>query len=398
MSLNSLNLELLAITMSRKRPCSASPDFPEYWKKAQYIRQLEFEEILQIIIANDSEKLKRVIENDQVYDINMTIGSYAEETLLTEACERGSSECVKVLLDNGADFHTRNLEGFDPFTAACYSGHIALIKLLIKESTFIDDDLLLRCFGSSEIMSKTEVVAILLEQIVDVDTDDKDYSNFLYCACKVGNVSVATNLLERGANRDAVNSKGSDSLCVAAERGHIHIIKLLINWNRETLPIPQSSVNKALIGAASAGHTEVLRILTELGSTDKNTLTLALHAALEWTDIEPIEYLLSIGADVNAGDRVNHPPLHRVFYSRPRHCRYTLYDSTRGVNNPELLTLVLKHGANINHADQYGYTALSRSILARDMVAIHILMEYGADLDVVYTNGSNLLLTSIEHN
>ncbi|KAH7911461.1 hypothetical protein BJ138DRAFT_1085554 [Hygrophoropsis aurantiaca] len=53
----------------------------------------------------------------------------------------------------------------------------------------------------------------------------------------------------------------------------------------------------------------------------------------------------------------------------------------------DLARVLLEGGANVDHQDRYGDTALFHALMGNDVPMVELLMEYGADLDICEANG-----------
>jgi ankyrin repeat protein len=102
--------------------------------------------------------------------------------------------------------------------------------------------------------------------------------------------------------------------------------------------------------------------------------SLHLAAAGLWTDIAGV--LLASGADPNAKNRRGATPLHYACDPRP---------GLGGAWNPtaqaSLIELLVGRGAEIDHGDRGGATALHRAVRARSVAAVRQLLALGARTD-----------------
>jgi len=84
------------------------------------------------------------------------------------------------------------------------------------------------------------------------------------------------------------------------------------------------------------------------------------------TDI--VEFLISAGADVNAGDDEGRTALMRTI-------------------NKDIVRMLLWKAADINVKDNYGMTALMHAACGSDIEIIEMLVDKGADVDAKSNNG-----------
>jgi len=84
-----------------------------------------------------------------------------------------------------------------------------------------------------------------------------------------------------------------------------------------------------------------------------------------------IEYLLTIGADINYQDQYGNSPL---LYA----CYY---------NNQDIIILLLKYGANVNIIDIYNNSAMDMAYSTNNLTIANILVDY--NIDLYKTNSNN---------
>lgn len=88
-----------------------------------------------------------------------------------------------------------------------------------------------------------------------------------------------------------------------------------------------------------------------------------------------MEVLLAHGADPKCG----HSPLeHAVLYGR--HNRWK-------ARQPEVVRLLLEHGAEVNVQDKYGHTPLHAAVLGAGTDTMQLLLEAGADRNLTDAEG-----------
>mmetsp|Transcript_23456 Transcript_23456/g.72446 ORF Transcript_23456/g.72446 Transcript_23456/m.72446 type:complete len:133 (-) Transcript_23456:54-452(-) len=78
-----------------------------------------------------------------------------------------------------------------------------------------------------------DVRRLLDQGIVDVNHEDFDRTTALWMACRSGHVSVATLILDRGADVDRPSRGRMTALMAASEHGHVDATRLLLNRGAE---------------------------------------------------------------------------------------------------------------------------------------------------------------------
>lgn len=155
----------------------------------------------------------------------------------------------------------------------------------------------------------------------------------LIAAAIYGRVEEVKNLLLQGAaNPNYENEHGYTALMWAAENGNVELVKVLLNAPDINVNHANRFGNTALMQAAKYGRVEVVKKLSANGANvndaDNNGET-ALIYVVKYSDVDQIKKYLSEGDDPNAMNK-------RV----------------------EIVKELLEKGADVNHADNDGDTAL----------------------------------------
>ena len=143
-----------------------------------------------------------------------------------------------------------------------------------------------------------------------------------------------------------------------------------------------------LMAASMFGHTNAVNVLLQYGAnvalTDKRFGYTALHFAAFSSDNsgEILRCLIENGADVNGVNKVKHTPLMKA--------------AKRGHINA--LTLLIKHGADVDLQDSDGYKALHLAVYGSDISSeiLSCLIGIGADVNARANNGVTPLMIAAE--
>ncbi|XP_012585628.1 PREDICTED: ankyrin repeat domain-containing protein 35 isoform X2 [Condylura cristata] len=131
--------------------------------------------------------------------------------LATISCQ---PQCVKVLLQHGANEDAVDVENRSPLHWAASSGCASSVLLLCDHEAFLD---VLDNDGRTPLMiaalgGHAATCSQLLQRGARVNVTDKDDKSALILACEKGSAEVAELLLSHGADAGAVDSAGNDAL------------------------------------------------------------------------------------------------------------------------------------------------------------------------------------------
>uniref|UniRef100_A0A8C9WQ26 Tetratricopeptide repeat, ankyrin repeat and coiled-coil containing 2 n=1 Tax=Sander lucioperca TaxID=283035 RepID=A0A8C9WQ26_SANLU len=216
----------------------------------------------------------------------------------------------------------------------------------------------------------------------------------------LGYMDMVALLLEYGASVDHLDKNSQCALVHAALRGHMEVVKFLIqcDWGmwQQQQQSPQSqqaftknhAVQQALIAAASMGYTEIVSYLLDLPEKDEEEVeraqinnfdTLwgetALTAASGRGKLEVCRLLLEQGAAVAQPNRRGIVPL----FSAVRQGHWQIVD------------LLLTHGADVNLADKQGRTPLMMAASEGHLGTVEFLLTQGASLSQMDKEGLTAL-------
>ena len=358
--------------------------------KTAEIIPLTFDEVAAVIQSGDSDKLREVIDEGRVSDINMQQNKHSP-SLLMVACRGGSIECARVLLDHNANINFTSLANNNYQTvydsvlrSACLSGNVNMLNLLIEHNVTIDDSLILDLFESDEILRNTAIATVLVTKIRDVTFRRIDSHDFLYyAACKAGNATITRMLVERRASFILGRLFSPqlwglipilDHLSDAASAGHLEVVELLLQWNVGSERDCQKRANSALCAAAGSGSIDVVQRLVEYGA---DALTDALYAAVE-RHVEVAAFLMDKGADFNE--------------VLPSLGRSAWIQACNGCS-PAVVRMLLDRGADPNAVDDNGWSPLRAALSYPE--AFQMLLDSGADPNRILSTGSTALLRAV---
>ena len=148
-------------------------------------------------------------------------------------------------------------------------------------------------------------------------------------------------------------------------------------------------LNSSFNGSYTPLHTairdlvpEVARFLLENGidPDDKGVMNISpLRYAINKNRIDIVHMLLESGASIENNENE------------------TMLFSAVSQQNVELISLLLRHGADINEADVYGRTPIHDAVIKNRMMLCRFLIENGADVNTISGNHESLLQIALHH-
>lgn len=352
-------------------------------------------------------------ESPDLINAKTSPAGYAEAPL-HRAARNGQLLVVRFLLENNADVNVRDSQGSTPLGVAVNSGNKSMVELLLEHGADV---------GAQDSQQRTPlhvaaqrgfnaITEVLLAHGADVNTRGGLDVTPLQVAAESGYRNVVETLLDHGAKVNSSSSAGVTALMLATAQGQLAVAELLLKRGASV----QAADNYAVTAlhravGAKANRAELLRLLlasgADVNAQDRDGGT-PLHYAVQNGDDESIRLILEEKPKLELRNSAGMTPLMQAVRSgapgivpytllleagaSPNEAfvdGYALLHYAVGTLRPELVELLLAHGANPNVTDRNGDTPLStakslaasndpkKAALGRDMA--QLLLQHGAD-------------------
>ena len=148
----------------------------------------------------------------------------------------------------------------DTLFKAAWTGDITVIRGTNTDVN-LKDALGRTPLGIASEKGHTEVVTFLIENGAEVNiTDANGNTPLIFIIHKTGNLGITKRLLEKGAAVNVQNRTGGTALMYAAWRGHSRIVRLLLEY-RADVTLKNRQGDTALTLAESKRHLEIVQML-----------------------------------------------------------------------------------------------------------------------------------------
>ena len=286
---------------------------------------------------------------------------------LIDATEEGHHDCVKKLVEQGADVNV-----------ADEHGETALMKA-VK----------VRCESCFE---------YLLESGADVNKTNEMGKTALMFAVKNNQSRFVKMLIRVGAEVNASDVEDNTSLVCAILSGHYLCVDLLLKAGATIKPADVEVYgNSALLAAVNQNQVALVRVLTEAGAdlnlTDERNNTL-LHIAAEQCDPEIMQILLAAGADLNSAltEAIgnNHPQCVDLLIKAGADvnlCGDSVFHKAIAMGYSSCVKLLIEAGVDVSHSTYS--ECLLHALKNRSFTCFKLLLEAGANVNTLNSNGAS---------
>ncbi len=318
------------------------------------------------------------------------------------------------VLNHGFDINLRNVCGETPLMCAVNSENVDTVAFLLKNHADVNarDDQHSTCLHLAASNSKSgSITELLLRRNPDVEMMDGIGLTPLFLAAFNGNDAVVRRLLRFGARPEAKELDGFNALHYACmQANHVFMSRLLdqngpdfeafYDLSKYGLPADPS------LSTTSKRRAQVINSLID-HSADVHAISkdfTPLHIAALTAQEQLVDILLSNGAEASG------VPVITAYYGLTSEivdlllthgASVSVTDSrwnkpaltwTAEIGSPSTLKVLLSHGANVHHQDKQGSSALHYAGANARNESIKLLLDAGADPNLLDLGGCTTLI------
>lgn len=343
------------------------------------------------------------------------------------ACAGGNYKMVKTLIEDFDQLNHIDSLGRSPLHYSAEYNKTEIAKLLIATqvekyeyingiSSFVNKK---DIFGVTALHiavenNNEELVDYLLENSANVNLCDTDGCAVIHIAAKIGSYNLISKLLQNGAKIVKKSKNGRTIFHFAAFSSNPAIFGQIMELGqlycdmKFNINTPDKFGRIPLHYACEQGSLfvveELLKLHSDVTSSDIDQM-LPIHFAAIKGNAEVIQLLINYKSPVYAKDSELRTPLHIAcecgsYKAACFLCRkyknlineetkygltplHSLASSDYNADNPELVQFLVSKGSDINKKNKFGQTPLQCAIQNGYMNTISVLVESGADLNVV---------------
>ncbi|KAL9957509.1 hypothetical protein ACROYT_G039148 [Oculina patagonica] len=395
-------------------------------------------------------RIMEILLNEGGIPVNLEDNDKA--TPLHTAAQAGQTDVIRKLVLYGGDMALRDNDGYTPLHLAAREGHVDAFREMLRKAKYggLSTRTLLNspdnygnaCLHLAIKHGHKEIVELCLESGADISKAQEDFSMPIHLVCSQGNLEIAKLLVNNGAKIESEDGNGLTPLQRASLDGHVPIIQYLLDQGAQVCPTTETCSPCPLMCAVKRSQHHAVKYFLARGFPlkfrDANWRTV-LHVAVACADIQTVDLILEngghnllenkdqygktamhyaaatcnvdvinrlilVGADVRAKENEERIPLHFaaesgvlcVVRSLVSACPESVNDFDYGSRTPlhlaasqgwvEVATHLLQNGAEVDYRDDDRLTPLFHATIHGCPVTTDTLLHYGADINSLDKN------------
>ncbi|KAK2052731.1 hypothetical protein LY76DRAFT_609656 [Colletotrichum caudatum] len=310
----------------------------------------------------------------------------SSKTCDEDVSHAANAAIAKLLLASGAEMESAGKYGRTPLHFACFNGHLAFAEMLVEAGAKLDSrdeyggtPLHIACNNGDP-----KTASFLLKVGAEVEATNNNFMTPLLYALLLEEMACLDVLLSHGANINRRDNRGRTPVFDAIRNSGSQYFQRFLE-KQPDITITDHSGQTPLFELQTWRSNSILsnaKLLVEAGvdaAHRNNKGQTFLHV-----NFGCVQWVLEQGFDVNARDNTSRTPLLEAVKE----------------GYAKLVTLLIHHGADLDAADDHGWTPLSAAIACHDdskfpvlyaMKLAIFLLENGADPGKPGPNGEGLV-------
>ena len=336
--------------------------------------------------GNDAEKAVELVLNDGL-DINTP--ALCNRTPLLWASLSSSGVFIETLIDLGANVNAQRTDDkVTPLILSADWNNFMAVNLLLDHGA---DANIPAAHGYTPLHKEVtkdnqNILKLFLEKNASVNTQNANGNSPLHTAVSNGFFDITKLLVKKGSNVNLQNKEGRTPLFLGVKNKQKQFIKFLIENEADvTIGYKENSTDRIyLVRGKDRGRAVWHYVLVKkhlLGLFLKRTNGGSLDVA-DFGDVlrsgrgkDPPEG--TIDKILEEGDFKEIPGV------------TLLHTASKKNNEPEIIDLLVKSGANVNAQDAEGFTPLHMAAIHGNLKIVKTLFDLDADVNIVTTDGKN---------
>ena len=336
--------------------------------------------------GNDAEKAVELVLNDGL-DINTP--ALCNRTPLLWASLSSSGEFIETLIDLGANVNAqRTGEKVTPLKLAAYWNNFMAVNFLLDHGADANNAQAdaYTPLHFAVIEGNQNVVKLFLEKNALVNTQNADGNLPLHTAVSKGFFDITKLLVKMGSIVNLQNKEGRTPLFLGVANKHEQLIKLLIQNEADvTIVYKENPAERFyLVRGKDRGRAAWHYVLVK-----KHLLGLFLKRTNGGSlDVADFGVLLDSGWGKDPPEGTGDKILKECDFLFKEIPGVTVLHIVSEKNNePEIIDLLVKSGANVNAQDAEGFTPLHMAAIHGNVKIVKKLVDLEADVNIVTANG-----------
>ena len=306
-------------------------------------------------------------------------------------CRHGNDaeKAVELVLNDGLDINTPALCNRTPLLWSSLSSSGEFIETLIDLGANVNaqrtDDKVIPLILSAD-WNNFMAVYLLLNHGADANIANANGDSALHCAVSNGFFHITKLLFKKGSNVNLQNKEGRTPLFFGVANKHEQLIKLLIENKADvTIEYKENSTDRIyLVRGKDKGRAAWHYVLVK-----KHLLGLFLKQTQGGSlDVADFGDVLRSGWGKDPPEGTSDKILEEGDFKEIPGVT-VLHIASKKNNEPEIIDLLVKSGANVNAQDAEGFTPLHMAAIHGNLKTVKKLVDLKADVNIITTDGKD---------